>query len=74
MPPIEHPEESRPETLRNAKIQAALKIIEWSRDSIEPGIGGNPHEFHEALALAFQKTYRMISEVIDSEPQSKSSG
>ena len=67
---MEKPEEFRPQSLRQAKILAALKIVEWSRDSVEPGIGGNPPEMHVTLALAFQKAYQMVSEVVDAESES----
>ena len=53
--------------IRQSKIQATLRIIEWSRDDIEPGIDGNPSAKHLALSAAFQETYKMISEVIDGD-------
>jgi len=47
-----------------AKINAALKIIEWSKDDIEPGISGNPNQLHVALAEAFRSVYGVISEAV----------
>ena len=64
---MEKTEETRDQGIRQAKIQATLRIIEWSRDDIEPGIDGNPSEKHLALSTAFQQTYKMISEVIDGD-------
>ncbi len=64
---MEKTEETRDQGIRQAKIQATLRIIEWSRDDIEPGIDGNPSEKHLALSAAFQQTYKMISEVIDGD-------
>lgn len=63
----EKSEEAKTQGIRQAKIQATLKIIEWSRDDIEPGIDGNPSEKHLALSAAFQQTYKMISETIDGD-------
>ena len=64
---MEKTEETRDQGIRQAKIQATLRIIEWSRDDIEPGIDGNPSDKHLALSAAFQQTYKMISEVIDGD-------
>ncbi len=64
---MEKTEETRDQGIRQAKIQATLRIIEWSRDDIEPGIDGNPSEKHLALSAAFQQTYKLISEVIDGD-------
>lgn len=47
-----------------AKINAALKIVEWSKDDIEPGISGNPNQLHVALAEAFRTVYSVISEAV----------
>lgn len=63
----EKTDEPRSQGIRQAKIQATLKIIEWSRDDIEPGIDGNPSEKHLALSAAFQQAYKMISEVVDGD-------
>lgn len=47
-----------------AKINAALKIVEWSKDDVEPGISGNPNQLHVALAEAFRTVYSLISEAV----------
>ncbi len=47
-----------------AKINAALKILEWSKDDIEPGISGNPNQLHVALAEAFRTVYGVVSEAV----------
>lgn len=47
-----------------AKINAALKIIEWSKDDIEPGIDGSPEQLHMALAEAFRLVYGIVSESV----------
>jgi hypothetical protein len=47
-----------------AKINAAVKILEWSKDDLEPGIGGTPTQPHVALADAFKTIYNMISEAV----------
>ena len=47
-----------------AKINAALKILEWSKDEIEPGIGGTPNQLHIALADAFRVIYGIVSESV----------
>lgn len=47
-----------------AKINAALKILEWSKDEIEPGIGGTPNQLHIALADAFRAIYAIVSESV----------
>lgn len=52
------------EELTVAKINAALKILEWSKDDIEPGISGNPNQLHVALAEAFRTVYAVVSEAI----------
>lgn len=49
-----------------AKINAALKILEWSKDDIEPGISGNPNQMHVALAEAFRTVYDVVCEAIGS--------
>ena len=48
-----------------AKINAALKILEWSKDDIEPGIGGTPTQLYVALAEAFRSVYQIVSESIE---------
>ena len=59
-----------------AKINAALKIIEWSKDDVEPGISGNPNQLHVALAEAFRTVYDVVSAAVDagltSEDESES--
>jgi len=50
-----------------AKINAAIKILEWAKDGIEPGIGGNPQQLHVALAEAFKVVYRTVSEAVAAE-------
>ncbi len=52
-----------------AKINAALKILEWSKDDIEPGISGNPNQLHVALAEAFKTVYGVVSEAVGSPAQ-----
>lgn len=47
-----------------AKINAAVKILEWSKDNIEPGIGGTPTQLHVALADAFRTVYNIVSEAV----------
>jgi hypothetical protein len=47
-----------------AKINASLKILEWSKDEIEPGIGGTPNQLHIALADAFRAIYGIVSESV----------
>jgi hypothetical protein len=47
-----------------AKINAAVKILEWSKDDIEPGIGGTPNQLHVALADAFRSVYKIVSEAV----------
>ncbi len=47
-----------------AKINAAIKILEWSKDDIEPGIGGTPNQLHVALADAFRSIYAIVSEAV----------
>jgi hypothetical protein len=47
-----------------AKINAAIKILEWSKDSIEPGIGGTPNQLHVALADAFRIVYSIVSDSV----------
>lgn len=53
-----------------AKINAALKIVEWSKDDIEPGISGNPNQLHVALAEAFRTVYGVVSEAVGVPSQS----
>ncbi len=53
-----------------AKINAALKILEWSKDNIEPGISGNPHQLHVALAEAFRTVYAVVCESVGPVPSS----
>lgn len=52
-----------------AKINAALKILEWSKDDIEPGISGTPSQLYIALAEAFRSVYQIVSESIGNETQ-----
>jgi len=47
-----------------AKTNAALKIVEWSKDEIETGISGNPNQLHIALAEAFRAAYDVINEAV----------
>jgi hypothetical protein len=47
-----------------AKINAAIKILEWSKDDIEPGIGGTPTQMHVALADAFRTVFNIVSETV----------
>ncbi len=47
-----------------AKINATVKILEWSKDDIEPGIGGTPTQLHVALADAFRTVYNIVSEAV----------
>lgn len=47
-----------------AKINAALKILEWSKDDIEPGISGNPNQLHVALAEAFRTIYDVVCQAV----------
>lgn len=54
-----------------AKINAAIKILEWAKDDIEPGIGGNPQQLHAALADAFKSIYRTVSEAVAEQQSSK---
>jgi len=56
-----------PHDLVVAKINAAIKILEWAKDDIEPGIGGNPQQLHVALAEAFKVVYRTVSEAVAAE-------
>jgi len=58
-----------PHDLVVAKINAAIKILEWAKDDIEPGIGGNPQQLHVALAEAFKVVYRTVSEAVAAEQQ-----
>jgi len=53
-----------------AKINAALRILEWSKDAIEPGIGGSPNQLHVALAEAFRTIFSVVSEAIGTPPPS----
>jgi hypothetical protein len=50
--------------LTQAKINAALKILEWSKDDIEPGVGGTPNQLHMALAEAFRTVYDIVSTAV----------
>jgi hypothetical protein len=60
-----------------AKINAAVKILEWSKDDIEPGIGGTPNQLHVALADAFRNIFKIVSEAVgpgasgSSEPETE---
>ncbi len=54
-----------------AKINAALKILEWSKDDIEPGISGNPNQLHVALAEAFRTVYDVVSAAIGTTEESE---
>ncbi len=47
-----------------AKINAAVKILEWAKDDIEPGIGQTPRTRQAALGEAFKTVYAAISEAI----------
>lgn len=62
----------QPNELTTAKINATLKILEWSRDDIEPGIAGAPDRAHIALAEAFGEIYRILGEAIDGKPEAGS--
>jgi hypothetical protein len=55
-----------------AKINAAIKILEWSREAIEPGIGGTPNQLHVALADAFRVVYGIVSDAVVTTNGSKS--
>jgi hypothetical protein len=55
--------------LTTAKINAALKILEWSKDDIEPGVGGTPNQLHVALADAFRTVFGIISEAVGSSEE-----
>ncbi len=55
--------------LTTAKINAALKILEWSKDDIEPGVGGTPNQLHVALADAFRTVFGIISEAVGSSAE-----
>jgi hypothetical protein len=55
---------AKSDDLTVAKITAALRILEWSKDDIEPGIGGNPQQLHVALSQAFRAIYQAIGEAI----------
>lgn len=55
-----------------AKINAALKILEWSKDDIEPGISGTPSQLYVALAEAFRSIYGIVSESIGNDAHSTS--
>ncbi len=50
-----------------AKINAAVKILEWAKDDIEPGIGGTPVQMYAALAEAFKEVYAKVSEAVAKE-------
>ena len=54
----------QPSDLISAKINATLKILEWARGDIEPGIDGTPAKTHVALAEAFRETYLILDEAI----------
>ena len=56
-----------------AKINAAIKILEWSREAIEPGIGGTPNQLHVALADAFRVIYGIVSDSVVTSNGSRSS-
>lgn len=58
----------QPNELITAKINATLKILEWARDDIEPGIDGAPDKAHIALAQAFREIYRILGEAIEEKP------
>lgn len=47
-----------------AKINATVKILEWARDGLEPGVGGTPGQFHVALAEAFRTIYDIVDETV----------
>lgn len=47
-----------------AKINATVKILEWAKEGLEPGIGGTPNQVHVALAEAFRTIYNIVSETV----------
>jgi len=47
-----------------AKINATVKILEWSKDDLEPGVGGTPSQLHIALSEAFRAIYNVVSEAV----------
>ena len=49
-----------------AKINATVSL-EWAKDAIEPGIGGNAQALHAALTEAFKQVYRGVSEAVATE-------
>jgi len=58
-----------------AKINASLRILEWSKDAVEPGIGGSPSQLHVALAEAFRTIFGVVSEAIGpATPNGESTG
>ncbi len=61
----------QPNELTAAKINATLKILEWARDDIEPGINGAPERAHLALAVAFKEVYRILGEAIEGKPEAE---
>jgi hypothetical protein len=56
----------QPHELVSAKINAALRILEWARGDIEPGISGTPEKAHIALAEAFREIYLIVEDTIPS--------
>lgn len=47
-----------------AKINASVKILEWAREGLEPGVGGTPGQLHIALAEAFRAIYSVVDETV----------
>jgi hypothetical protein len=69
MPPGRRQEmRMQPNDLTAAKINATLKILEWARGDIEPGIGNTPQKAHIALAEAFREIYGIVDEAIKATP------
>jgi hypothetical protein len=61
----------QPNELAAAKINATLKILEWSKDDIEPGIDGAPEKAHIALAEAFREIFEILGQAIEDKPQAR---
>lgn len=47
-----------------AKINATVKILEWAREGLEPGVGGTPGQLHVALVEAFRAIYSVVNETV----------
>lgn len=62
----------QPNDLIAAKINATLKILEWARGDIEPGIAGAPAKAHIALAEAFREIYSIVDGAIQVDPDAGS--